>query len=289
MRKTTNPALLFAAAATLLTAVAPAHAAFTLTAHRGDSGNAPENTLAAIVSAAGSGATQVELDARLTSDGRFVLMHDATVDRTTDGTGAVLDKTLTEIQTLDAGSWFSPAFAGEPVPTLEDAVNTAIANGLDVQVERKAGTPQQYSDALSGFGDRVSVSSFDLTFLAELRSLNASIALGHIGSGPLNQGVIDQGLAAGVDFLSRQFSGLNAERVANAQAAGLRVNAFTINSESAALRALGYGVDGMTSNDPAAIAHLVPEPATLTLLGAGLALTLVRRRGPAAPDPAATH
>lgn len=266
------------AAVVLLMASVPVNAAFTLTAHRGDSGNAPENTLAAIVSAAGTGATQVEIDARLTSDGQFVLMHDATVDRTTDGSGAVSGMTFAELQALDAGSWFSAEFAGEPVPSLDAAVNAAIANGLDVQVERKAGDPQQFVDALSGYGDRIAVSSFDLAFLAEVRVLDANMVLGHIGSGPLTQDVIDQGLAAGVDFLSRQFSGLNADRVANAQAAGLSVTAYTLNSESSALRALGFGVDGITSNNPAFIAPLIPEPATLGFLGAGLAFALVRRR-----------
>jgi glycerophosphoryl diester phosphodiesterase len=88
--------------------------------HRGASAAAPENTYAAFDAAIAEGAAFTETDVRLSSDGQLVLVHDPTLDRTTDGRGPVASLTLSELQALDAGSWFGPAFAGERVPVLTD-------------------------------------------------------------------------------------------------------------------------------------------------------------------------
>ena len=88
--------------------------------HRGNGGFAPEDTLPSFTSAFATGADAVEIDIRATSDNRVVVMHDPTVDRTTNGTGSVNVKTLAQIQALDAGSWFGPEFAGTPPPSLRD-------------------------------------------------------------------------------------------------------------------------------------------------------------------------
>lgn len=93
-----------------------------IVAHRGASGVAPENTLAAIDSALRSPADWIEIDIHQTRDGQVVLLHDPTVDRTTDGQGKVAELTLEQVRALDAGSWFGPAFAGVKVPTLEEAL-----------------------------------------------------------------------------------------------------------------------------------------------------------------------
>jgi glycerophosphoryl diester phosphodiesterase len=107
--------------------------------HRGHSAGAPENTMAAFRKArelGGAGVT-CETDLSLTSDGEFVLIHDETVDRTTDGHGLVRNMTYAEIAALDAGSWFGPDFAGERVPHLRDALQYAREVGLIYQVELK--------------------------------------------------------------------------------------------------------------------------------------------------------
>ena len=87
-------------------------------AHRGGAGLAPENTLAAFRMALEVGADAIELDVRLTRDGRVAVIHDRTVDRTTGGRGPVGSYTLAELKALDAGSWFGPQYLGERVPTL---------------------------------------------------------------------------------------------------------------------------------------------------------------------------
>jgi glycerophosphoryl diester phosphodiesterase len=99
-------------------------------AHRGNSSRAPENTLASIHAAAGV-AHMTEFDVRTTADGVLVLMHDATVNRTTNGSGSVSNMDYYgQIDQLDAGSWSSSDFAGEPVPTLQQAVTTSLSHGL---------------------------------------------------------------------------------------------------------------------------------------------------------------
>jgi glycerophosphoryl diester phosphodiesterase len=105
--------------------------------HRGNSIAAPENTLAALTATHDAGGSSAEIDVMLTSDGELVLMHDDFLDRTTDGRGLVSEATLDDIRNLDAGSWFSPDFAGEPVPTLAEALDHAGNLGLGLVVEIK--------------------------------------------------------------------------------------------------------------------------------------------------------
>lgn len=97
-------------------------------AHRGDVEVTPENTLVAFQSAVKKGAQQIEFDVALSKDGKLVVMHDTTVDRTTNGSGKVSDLTFAEIRALDAGSWFDPKFKGTQVPTLREALESIPAN-----------------------------------------------------------------------------------------------------------------------------------------------------------------
>ena len=93
--------------------------------HRGAMGHAPENTMASFRKAVELGVEAIELDVHLSSDGKLVVIHDETLDRTTDGQGPVVAKTLTELKALDAGSWYKPEFAGERIPTLEEVLDWA--------------------------------------------------------------------------------------------------------------------------------------------------------------------
>lgn len=156
-------------------------------AHRGASGHAPENTCAAIELAAELGARWVEVDVQLTADDELVVIHDATVDRTTDGAGAVLDLTLAQLRELDAGSWFDPAFAGQRIPTLDDVVRCCLDHDLRLQLELK---PARGNDreltrrALQRFASlwpsthhhRALVTSFSTQCLDNARALLPSIA-----------------------------------------------------------------------------------------------------------------
>lgn len=105
--------------------------------HRGHSIAAPENTLEALRETRAQGGTTAEIDVVLTSDSEIILLHDQTLDRTTNGTGAADTASLSEIATLDAGGWFDPRFAGEPVPTLRAALELARVIDLGLVVEVK--------------------------------------------------------------------------------------------------------------------------------------------------------
>jgi glycerophosphoryl diester phosphodiesterase len=106
-------------------------------AHRGHSLGAPENTLAALEAAAALGATVAEIDVVLTRDDHLVLLHDEILDRTTNGRGRVAELDLTDVKRLDAGAWFGSAFAGTPVPTLEEAMATARSHDMALLIEIK--------------------------------------------------------------------------------------------------------------------------------------------------------
>jgi glycerophosphoryl diester phosphodiesterase len=107
-------------------------------AHRGASGNYPENTLLAFQKALEIGVDEIELDLYLTKDGHLIIMHDSTVDRTTDGTGAISDLTLAEIKALDAGGVFGEQFRGERVPTWEEALDL-VQGKVELNVHLKEG------------------------------------------------------------------------------------------------------------------------------------------------------
>jgi len=158
-----------------------------LCGHRGQSLDAPENTLAAFRAAHALGATSMEIDTVLTADGEIVVLHDLLLDRTTNGKGAARDKTLAEIRALDAGSFLDARFAGEKVPTLAEAI--ALAHELDlvleVEIKEKADLPG-YIAALSKLMaepdalDRVMMISFDHKNLKDVKAAIPGIRTGGI-------------------------------------------------------------------------------------------------------------
>jgi glycerophosphoryl diester phosphodiesterase len=120
--------------------------------HRGAGRYAPENTLESLRKALALGADYVEFDVRTTRDGAFVLLHDASLDRTTSGRGPVRQRTAAEVATLDAGSWFGRPFAGARVPTLDAFLDAAAPSGVGLYVDAKDIAPQALVEALSRHG-----------------------------------------------------------------------------------------------------------------------------------------
>ena len=144
-------------------------------AHRGASGVAPENTMAAFEAAIEMGATAVEMDLRANKDGHVVVLHDRSLDRTTDGSGLVSRSDLAELQTLDAGSWFGERFAGERIPTLED-VFERIADRMPLVLhvkERDKGIETRIAELAAERGkiESITVSSTMPDVLANVRKL----------------------------------------------------------------------------------------------------------------------
>ncbi len=222
--------------------------------HRGAAATAPENTLASFRRAIALGADAVELDVQRTADGHLVVMHDDTVDRTTDGAGRVAGLTLARIEALDAGSWKGPEFAGERVPTL-DLVVDAVPAPTILFVELKAGSArdpgieEELLRAIRPARGRVRVSSFDHRALARLHALDPQVPLGALFAFlPVDPVALAR--ACGASALHPSVRYLVPEVVAEAHAARLEVHAWTVNEpeEIAAVRALG--VDGIFSDHP---------------------------------------
>ena len=231
-------------------------------AHRGDSINAPENTLASINIIPDGVADLTEFDVRETLDGVLVLMHDQWVKRTTDAeSGALADLTLAEAQALDAGSWFSPEFAGEQVPTMEAAINAAIAKGIEPLIERKTGAAAVYhaeftAQALSP--DTFRVISFDAGFLAALDALNPDYRLGLLGREVITQELIDQAKASGADFLSWRYTEIDASIVDLVYANGLDLIVWTVNDAHEMQEMIDLEVGGITTKYPSLLRSLLP-------------------------------
>jgi glycerophosphoryl diester phosphodiesterase len=228
-------------------------------AHRGSSAHAPENTLAAFELALRQGADAIELDAKLTADKHVVVIHDPTVDRTTEGTGRVKNLTLTELRKLDAGSHFDFAFRGEPIPTLDevfkavgqlcyinveltnyDAVTDSLPNKVAILVKRH----KLYR--------RVIFSSFNPLALVRIRRLlpeNPIALLAQPGkSGAWARGWL--GRLIGYDALHPEFSDVTAALVEGLHHRGCRVNAYTVNQLDEMRRLFALGVDGVFTDDP---------------------------------------
>ncbi|WP_417815466.1 glycerophosphodiester phosphodiesterase [Thalassospira alkalitolerans] len=140
--------------------------------HRGDNTNAPENTFASAESAISAGADYIEFDVHESADGVLYVIHDETVDRTTDGTGTIASMTSAEIDRLDAGAWFDPTFAGEPVPRLDDFLRR-LKGRIGIYCEIKQANAQKVVDMLDAFafGDDVFVSSFSADIRNDLRRI----------------------------------------------------------------------------------------------------------------------
>ena len=222
-------------------------------AHRGASGTCPENTLVAFARAAALGAHMVELDAQLTRDGEVVVMHDWTLERTTDGAGRVCERTLGEICRLDAGAWFGPTFRGTRVPTLAEVL---AAVGLPVNVELKpVGDDGLEARALgvvesAGALARVVFSSFDAGALERLRARAADASLAVLwDSGPVADAVARaERVAARALHLRKDY--VTPGALAAAAAARLPVRAWTVNERGEIDRLVAAGVEGIFTDFP---------------------------------------
>jgi len=157
-----------------------------LCGHRGQSLTAPENTLLAFRKGRELGGTSMEIDTVLTSDGQIVVMHDLLVDRTTNGSGAAGDMTLAQIQALDAGAWFDPAFAGTKAPSLAEAI--ALAHELDLLLEVEIKEKRNIEGYLAALAktvtsddlDRVMMISFDHASLKQAKQRIPGLITGGI-------------------------------------------------------------------------------------------------------------
>lgn len=224
--------------------------------HRGAAGHAPENTIVSFETALRLGADAVELDVRRSSDGELVVIHDAAVDRTTDGHGEVAALPLEQLRALDAGARHGAQFRGTRIPTLRETL--AWARGRTELVIEIKGDPHPQRGleeqvvrlvAEHGMTDRVMVISFYHPALRRVRDLEPRIATGMLYTGFLAD-TVAAARAAGADCVRPIWRDWNEDLVAAVHEAGLVAGAWTPDDEAAMTRLLRMGVDSITTNYP---------------------------------------
>lgn len=224
-------------------------------AHRGYSAVAPENTLAAIEAAIRTGAEFVEIDTHATADGVPIVMHDGTVDRTTDGTGAVAELSVAAIFDLDAGASFSSTFAGQRVPTLGRVLDHIKGSGSRLLLEVKSGqnTAQVHSivsEVLNrGMLDEVVLQSFDEQVLRDARDFAPDLARGLL-RGLLDTDPVATARSLGVVAYNPIATALTIRRklVGQLNAAGIAVMPWTVNKAKQWAVLADLGVDGIITD-----------------------------------------
>ncbi|HWS74710.1 MAG TPA: glycerophosphodiester phosphodiesterase [Quisquiliibacterium sp.] len=226
-------------------------------AHRGAGLLAPENTLAALRLGASFGYRMFEFDAKLAGDGAVVLMHDDTLERTTDGRGRVAASSLAELARLDAGAWHSAAYAGEGVPTLERAAAWILANGLQANVEVKP-CPGREEET----GAAVALEAERLWRAAQLPPLLSSFSeraleAARRAAPALPRALLFESLPD--DWLRRcrdlgcvalvvQLQALDEATITRAHAARLRVLCYTVNDPDRARELGRWGLDALITD-----------------------------------------
>ena len=227
--------------------------------HRGAKANAPENTLAAFRRAHAEGATWVEFDAKLTADGDVIVMHDATLERTTDGKGNVAEKTLAELKKLDAGGWFAPAFKGERIPTLVEAMALFMELGMGFNIEvkpcpgREAETARACCALLDSHWPKTApipvLSSFKREALEAARDAAPHIPRGYLAEelGKCWRADVE---ALGCIAVHPGWKRLTRQQVRDIKEAGLKALVWTVNEPERARELVSWGVDSIITDAP---------------------------------------
>lgn len=228
-------------------------------AHRGASAHAPENTLASFDLALAQGADAIELDAKLSADGRVVVFHDMLVDRTTNGHGRLEDKTLAELRALDAGSFFSEKYRGEKIPTLEEVFET-VGKRTFINVELT-----NYSTPRDNLVD--SVCALVKQFELQQRVLFSSFAIANLSKARLLLPDVPRGLLADrgmMGWWKRSFGfafgdyhalhpcayDVTPQQVARVHRLKRRVHVWTVNAAKDMQVLFNWNVDGIFTDDP---------------------------------------
>jgi len=237
-------------------------------AHRGFSGRAPENTLAAISEAIAIGADMAEIDVTLTADERVVVIHDETLDRTTNGVGKVADHNFDAIRGLDAGLWFASQFAGEKVPTLGEVLDTTKGRILlNVEIKTEAvdrGISDKVAVAIRdrGMADQVVVSSFSPTALEQMHRVAPEIRTAVLYNPELQRGEdpveIVHGL--GASAFNIRGSRLKAKMLRSCREHGIPVGVYTVDKPKKMKRWVKKGIDAIFTNHPDRLIEILNEP-----------------------------
>jgi len=228
-------------------------------AHRGASGHAPENTMAAFRLAVEMGAKLIETDLQLTRDAKIIAMHDSTVDRTTNGRGRISKMSLVELRGLDAGVKFlsvdGKSYKGERVPTLDEILEFARTEDVTFYLEMKESQGWGFEQSLIGAlrradaMKRVVVISFDAEKLATIKRIDPELATGFLVEKPTTQS-IEKAVALGSKQFLPRADTISPEVIASAHRANLLVVVWTVNEIEDMHTVIALGVDGIISDYP---------------------------------------
>jgi glycerophosphoryl diester phosphodiesterase len=243
-------------------------------AHRGASAHAPENTLAAFELAIRQKADAIELDAKLSTDGQVVVIHDPTVDRTTDGHGWVGKMTLEALRELDAGTYFDVAFHGECIPTLEEVFETVgretfINIELTNYVSPGDGLPQIVAGLVKHrhLETRVLFSSFNPQALIRAKRILPDVPIGLLAS-PGWSGCWTRSWLGRIlvpyDALHPERQDVTPRLVRAAHQRNQRVHTYTVNDPQEMRRLFDLGIDGVFTDDPALARQVLDTAPSLT-------------------------
>jgi glycerophosphoryl diester phosphodiesterase len=231
-------------------------------AHRGAGRLAPENTVAALRVGYRHGYRAFECDVTLSADGVPFCFHDAQLERTSNGRGAVHTRGWSALQTLDAGSWHSPAFAGEPIPDLVSMARYCIAHGCAINIELKPGPGQGLETGLvvaaaasalwsadaSDAGVLPLISSFDVKALEGAQQAARNLP-GALLLEKFSQAGLAQALGLQCQAIVCHYRSLSASAIEQAHHSGLRVLAYTVNHPGQVKRLQDAGIDGLITDE----------------------------------------
>jgi glycerophosphoryl diester phosphodiesterase len=228
-------------------------------AHRGYSARAPENTMAAMELALARGATALEFDVHASLDGVPVVIHDDSVERTTNGAGKVRQLTMAQLHKLDAGGWFGPAFRGEAVPTLEQLLQSVRtrAQRLYIELKQHAFRPSELDTVVDlverfDFADRCVIMSFDWRLLDYIATRSAFIIIAYLADDETTfLRAIERARADGRALVDCNYQILlrNPELARRAHEAGVELAVYTVNERVAASQLVEQGVRRLTTNE----------------------------------------
>jgi len=234
--------------------------------HRGYPAKYPENTLAAFEAAIAAGAAMIELDVMLSRDRKLVVIHDATLERTTNGNGGVVDFTLAELKRLDAGSRFNAAFANQQLPALSEVLD--LANGrvyVNIEIKSNAYESHHPPDAVEKqvvalleqkrMMDAALVSSFEVKILEQIAGMQAAPAIAFISKDPADKNTVRMCTGLNVFSWHPDCKIVTPKQIKLMHTNGIRVFPYNVDMLQDYIRMRDMKVDGVITNDPALAAQ----------------------------------
>ncbi|WP_404357388.1 glycerophosphodiester phosphodiesterase [Cytobacillus firmus] len=230
-------------------------------AHRGATGYAPENTIAGFDLAVDMKADYIEIDVQRSKDGELVVIHDTTVDRTTDGTGKVGNLTFDYLRSLDAGSWKGEQFAGEPIPTFEEILNRYHGK-VGILIELKApelypGIEGQVADALKARNldkpqnEKIIIQSFNFESMKKMDQLLPKVPIGVLTSNRADTTAEAlQEFSAYADWFNPSYGIVTEELMNQVHSLGMQIGSWTVRSQEAADFLFEMEVDAIITDYP---------------------------------------